>query len=587
MRRKSARFKTWAWSASSLPAIVLGGLLWSGIRGGRTNPEPPHSPEMVPFTTYEGSESDASFSPDGSRIAFTWTGEQNRERNIFIKRLNDERPSRVTFDPADEFSPVWSPDGSQIAFLRRVEDAASPDLVVIPAGGGRIRAVGRIADPEGYPRPIAWWPDGKSILARDATERGLALVRIDLDTGRKQALTSPPPAESDSFPVLAPGGSQFAFVRLQANGTLVCLLSIKGSVECIHRVALDHGDSINGLIGGLAWLPDESGLLYCDRIGIWRLRFGPPPTVTKVVEGGFPGMTGDRLGQRLVFTREYADVNLWRIRIRDGSSAQFAASSANENEAVYSPDGREVCFRSNRTGTYELWLSQADGTNIRKLTSFGGHVGSARWSPDGKWITFDGYGSPSDRTRYTNVYVVAASGGPVRRITDDATEYIVPNWSSDQKWIYVLLTRGANGETWKFPFEGMGKPVRISADGMFDITESSDGRFLYFTRYRGPAGIWRRRLDGGQAEIVPGTGDVQFFRYWQLSGPEIWFVDGVLHPKLFALDLHTGKVRTIVSIKAHLNRGPRALAIAPDGSCAVYTSEDMSLGDIVLIEHVF
>ena len=198
LRRQPFRFTSWTWTAASLGAALLAVLLWARTQG-RWNTEPPRSPQMVPFTAYEGSEAEPSFSPDGSRIAFTWTGEQNGNRNIYVKGLTDERPVQLTSDPDEDFSPVWSPDSSRIAFLRRGQDASSPDILVMPARGGEARVIGRIADPEGFAHPIAWWPDGNSIVARDATEKGLALVRIALDTGRRQVLTSPPPVETDSL----------------------------------------------------------------------------------------------------------------------------------------------------------------------------------------------------------------------------------------------------------------------------------------------------------------------------------------------------------------------------------------------------
>jgi Tol biopolymer transport system component len=61
---------------------------------------------------------------------------EGKNCNIYIKQIGMEPPYRLTVTPARERSPVWSPDGRFVAFLRE----ASPDkaaLILIPQRGGR------------------------------------------------------------------------------------------------------------------------------------------------------------------------------------------------------------------------------------------------------------------------------------------------------------------------------------------------------------------------------------------------------------------------------------------------------------------
>jgi Tol biopolymer transport system component len=62
--------------------------------------------------------------------------------------------------------------------------------------------------------------------------------------------------------------------------------------------------------------------------------------------------------------------------------------NSEERYPCWSPDGRQVAFTSNRDGTYNLYVMNADGSNVRRLTHLGKISCPAAWSPDGQWISF-------------------------------------------------------------------------------------------------------------------------------------------------------------------------------------------------------
>jgi serine/threonine protein kinase len=577
------------WMRVALAAVLAGLALcgWLWLRRDVGEQRAPRTPHIVAFTTYEGSETQPSFSPDGQSIAFAWTGENGLKRDIYVKALGSENAVRLTSDAEESSSPAWSPDGRQIAFLRRSPDSSAPRVMVVAAAGGVPQMVGTIVNPNGFPGPLGWWPDSKSLIARDSTPRGIALVRLSLEGAAKQPLTAPPALESDGLPVLSPDSRRIAFTRRTINTGSVCLLAVDNRrVRCYNAGGAPGGTL--GQIGGIAWEADGKGLVYCDGSAIWRLgidgdRFGHP---AKALEGVFNDMTGDRQGRRLAFSKISSDLNIWRTD-RDGKhSEKLIASSAEDSEPAFSPDGRQILFRSRRTGAWEFFICEKDGSHTRQVTRFGGHLGSGRWSPDGQWIAFDGYGSPAEKSaKFTSIYAVSAAGGAVRRVTPDAADSIVPGWSHDGRWIYYLQSDGSRQETWKAPFAG-GAPVQVAKYGMFDVTESPDGRFLYYTSDAGASGIWRRGVDGGDPVLLKGTEREQLFRYWGLAKGGIYFVEGPLNPVVQFLNLATMRTRPLATIRRAIQRGPRGLAVAPDGSEFLYVEDDLTLSDIMLIENL-
>ncbi|NTV46640.1 MAG: Tol-Pal system protein TolB, partial [Chlorobiales bacterium] len=67
-------------------------------------------------------------------MAFAWDGEKEDNYDIYVKLLGAEKPLQLTSDPAPDRSPSWSPDGTQIAFVRDLGDR-SAIYTTSPLGG--------------------------------------------------------------------------------------------------------------------------------------------------------------------------------------------------------------------------------------------------------------------------------------------------------------------------------------------------------------------------------------------------------------------------------------------------------------------
>jgi Tol biopolymer transport system component len=151
----------------------------------------------------------------------------------------------------------------------------------------------------------------------------------------------------------------------------------------------------------------------------------------------------DRL---IAYASRYLDANIYRIDLEGQAPAKrIIASNLLDSCAHYSPDGRRIAFRSNRTGSDELSVADSDGASPARLTSFSGPVtGNGRWSPDGQFLVFDSrpYGN-------ADLFLVPSGGESLRRLTQEKSNEVLPSFSSDGKWIYYASDRTGAWEVWK------------------------------------------------------------------------------------------------------------------------------------------
>jgi dipeptidyl aminopeptidase/acylaminoacyl peptidase len=146
-------------------------------------------------------------------------------------------------------------------------------------------------------------------------------------------------------------------------------------------------------------------------------------------------------------------------------------------------------YVSDRSGTPELWISDANGSNSRQLTSLGGpRLGAPRWAPDGEYIAFAAWQGGS-----ADIYTVHGAGGAPAPVTADPAEDLWPSWSRDGRWIYFASNRSGDWQVWKKPTEG-GNATQVTQNGGGAAMESHDGRLLYFTKGQGTAALWEMPL---------------------------------------------------------------------------------------------
>ena len=109
-----------------------------------------------------------------------------------------------------------------------------------------------------------------------------------------------------------------------------------------------------------------------------------------------------------------------------------------------SPDGRELIFTSNRSGSQAIWISDADGAQARLLFG-GGRLGTypatPDWTPDGTRIGFAMKPAESTDENESEIYVMRSDGKEVRRLTRAPGDDSHPHWTTDGKRIFFNSAR--------------------------------------------------------------------------------------------------------------------------------------------------
>ncbi|MEP6895057.1 MAG: hypothetical protein ABI986_05565 [Chloroflexota bacterium] len=160
------------------------------------------TPTPIRLTTDPATDFDPSWSPDGTHIAFRSQRDGNDE--IYSMNADGTCQMNLTNDPADDWSPAWSPDGKHIAFAHFFDKNSYSDIAVINADGSDLQ---RLTTASGeYP---AWSPDGSHIAFSSARAGNYDIYVMNADGSQQIRLTDSP--AYDMSPAWSPDGTQIAF----------------------------------------------------------------------------------------------------------------------------------------------------------------------------------------------------------------------------------------------------------------------------------------------------------------------------------------------------------------------------------------
>ncbi|MEM6907599.1 MAG: S9 family peptidase [Pseudomonadota bacterium] len=361
-----------------------------------------------------------------------------------------------TFTGADLFGltvgtdPQISPDGRQIAYVRRTNDImidrAVRSIWLIDIASGTETPLVTGAGSHANPR---WSPDGKR-LAYISTESG--------------------------------GGAEL-HVRWMENGASANITALPESPS------------------GISWSPDGRQIAFTARVPDAGLTLGKPPAKPEGAKWGKPLLVIDKVTYRRDgggYVKP-GTVQLFVVDARGGAPRQLTFGEYNNGGAVeWSRDGSRLYYSANRredweleplrANIYSLDLASGDVTPLtdRKGPDFGPQV-----SPDGKFIAYLGFDDVGNAFDQTNLYIMNADGTGSRQVAGE-------------------LDRGFDTIEWtnaglfaSFEDNGEHVVVRVSLNGNVSRTDAKTGSPYYALPYTG--GQWSVSDTGTLAFTTPSS----------------------------------------------------------------------------------
>jgi Tol biopolymer transport system component len=378
------------------------------------------------------------FSPDGERIAFRSSRDGG---GIFLMGATGESVKRLT---DSGFNPSWSPDGKRIVLA---VNSAGND----PYNGSTFRTTGFIVDLDtGAKHPLdfdflqpSWSPHGDRIAYWSLERNGVRNGQRDLWTVRPDG-TDPVSVTNDIDldwnPVWSPDG-RYLYFSSDRSGTLN-LWRIPVDEKTGRATGKPEPITMGGSASRqhLTISRDGNRMVYVEQTlasNIYKADFDPAAMTligapTPVTEGnnsfgsfGSPVPSPD--GQFLAFTGGVKREDIYVVRTDGTGLRHLTDDDARDRAPMWSPDGKQIAFYSNRGGSYQIWAINADGSGLRAITDVANKTCSYPvWSPDGKRMAFE-------CTGYT--YIVDLGPVTIKDISAN-TLPMMPNghWMRPQSW---------------------------------------------------------------------------------------------------------------------------------------------------------
>ena len=468
------------WLLPSVATILLVGVglvFWALHRTDASWRNPLENAQFHALTDFEGSESAAAISRDGTRVAFL--SDRDGPVDVWLTEVGSGRFTNLTHGGIGGLvNPVvrtlgFSPDSRLVTMWSRERDGSKPqdiNLWATPVVGGAV---------EPYLRGVAeldWSGDGR--LVYHTTAPGDPIFVRERDQGATRQIYVAPAGVHCHFPVWSPDNAYIYFLRgVPPDDWDVWRIRLDGQ-------ALERITSLGTRVTHPVFL-DERTLLYLatdrDGSGPWLFaidlqRHGTHRLTTGIER--YTSLAASQNASRLVVTVATSTSTLWRVPI----SAQAPAESGPTRIAV---PGAHVSaprfaagalyYVSSEGGRQGIWR-WAEGSASQVWSDPHARIAAPpAISPDGRKLAV--IAETSGRKR---LLVMGSDGAGLRELAANIDLQGSPTWAPDGSSLVAAVIRSGTPRIFRFPANG-GAPVLLVSEYSSDPAWSPDGEFLVYS----------------------------------------------------------------------------------------------------------
>jgi Tol biopolymer transport system component len=471
-----------------------------------------------------------SFSPDGTYLYYV---ENHAETGTLYRTSKLGGGQRKILNNVNT-SVTFSPDGSQMAFVRTNSVLDTPDLIIARPDGEPERLLARRtqADSDAFmsdmhgPSP-AWSPDGKSLACPTFSlvhDREMNLEIVDAETGTGTRLNAKS-WHNVSRVVWLSDGSGLVIAAAEAPGDPWQLQLISYPGGEVRKLTNDPNNYT--IVSGRRDSSEFLTLTAEEDSSIWQVSTEESSNSARLAatqRKGVAEIEWNRSGGFLYTVRDGNHTNIWTDDA-NGAARQLTFGSDNL-KSTESPDQRYIIYVSTRAGAMNIWRMNADGSQPMQLTS-GVYEDIPSVTADSRWVIY--------RTA-NSIRKVSIDGGASIKLFDKTA--LCPVISPDGKLLAFFTNDSPESKVWHIevydlsavaPIRRFQLPKNTTPFNSLRLTPDNRLRWMpdnrglgYVSHANGASNIWLQMLAGGSPRRLTDFKDAEILSFgWSADGREL------------------------------------------------------------------